>query len=68
MDRPVPGLFFDVVATTNIELGEEIFLDYGLYWERAWKGMYRSGMMNREALMRTICQPGSTKGSILQNI
>jgi hypothetical protein len=31
------GLAFDVVATRNIEPGEEVFIDYGIEWEEAWK-------------------------------
>lgn len=30
------GLSFDVVATRDIAPGEEIFLDYGIDWEKAW--------------------------------
>lgn len=30
------GLAFEVVATRNIQKGEEIFIDYGPEWERAW--------------------------------
>ena len=31
------GLAFEYVATRDIELGEEIFLDYGEAWEKAWE-------------------------------
>jgi hypothetical protein len=31
------GLAFDYVATRNIELGEEVFIDYGDEWEAAWQ-------------------------------
>ena len=31
------GLVFDYVATRNIEVGEEILIDYGFEWELAWK-------------------------------
>ena len=30
------GLSLDVVATRDIEEGEEVFVDYGLSWESAW--------------------------------
>jgi len=32
-----PGLFVDYVATRDIERGEELFLDYGDEWEKAWQ-------------------------------
>jgi len=32
-----PGLAFDFVATRDINEGEEIFIDYGVDWEAAWK-------------------------------
>mmetsp|Transcript_4592 Transcript_4592/g.6515 ORF Transcript_4592/g.6515 Transcript_4592/m.6515 type:complete len:636 (+) Transcript_4592:185-2092(+) len=31
------GLSFEVIATRDILPGEEIFIDYGLDWENAWK-------------------------------
>jgi flavodoxin len=31
------GLAFDVVATRDIRPGEEVFIDYGVEWEQAWK-------------------------------
>lgn len=31
------GLIMDMVATRDIDAGEEIFLNYGSQWERAWK-------------------------------
>jgi len=31
------GLSFDVIATRNIKPGEEVFIDYGISWENAWK-------------------------------
>ena len=30
------GLSFEVIATRDIAEGEEIFLDYGIGWEKAW--------------------------------
>jgi len=30
-------LMFDFIATRDIEAGEEIFIDYGVEWENAWK-------------------------------
>lgn len=30
------GLAMEIVATRNIHPGEEVFIDYGLEWERAW--------------------------------
>ena len=32
-----PGLAWDYVATRSIELGEELFVDYGDDWEAAWQ-------------------------------
>lgn len=34
--RTTPGLFWDFVATRDIQPGEEIFLDYGDAWEQHW--------------------------------
>jgi len=31
------GLSFDIIATRNIKPGEEVFIDYGISWENAWK-------------------------------
>jgi len=31
------GLAFDIVALRDIEAGEEIFIDYGEDWEKAWQ-------------------------------
>jgi hypothetical protein len=31
------GLLFELVATRDIQVGEEILLDYGEDWEQAWK-------------------------------
>jgi hypothetical protein len=31
-----PGLFIDLIATRDIEPGEEIFMDYGNAWEEKW--------------------------------
>jgi hypothetical protein len=31
------GLALEIVATRDIEPGEEVFIDYGADWERAWK-------------------------------
>ena len=31
-----PGLFWDIVATKDIQPGDEIFLDYGDEWEEKW--------------------------------
>ena len=37
-----PGsLILDVVALRNIREGEEIFIDYGIEWERAWEKYVR---------------------------
>lgn len=30
------GLIMDMVATRDIEVGEEVYLDYGASWERQW--------------------------------
>jgi len=30
------GWFFDIVATRDIEVGEELFIDYGDDWQKAW--------------------------------
>jgi len=35
-DKYTPGLFMNIVATRDIDPGEEIFLDYGDDWEDAW--------------------------------
>jgi len=35
--KPTGGLAFDIVALRDIEPGEEIFIDYGEDWEKAWK-------------------------------
>ena len=34
---PPASLMIDYVATRNIYADEEIFIDYGLHWENAWK-------------------------------
>lgn len=34
--KPAPGLFSDVVAARYIAEGEELYIDYGGAWERAW--------------------------------
>lgn len=31
------GLMLEFVATKNIKVGDEIFLDYGTSWEKAWR-------------------------------
>lgn len=31
-----PSLIMDLVATRDIEIGEELFMDYGVEWEDAW--------------------------------
>ena len=31
------GLAMNVVATRDIQPGEEVFVDYGLAWEQAWE-------------------------------
>jgi hypothetical protein len=31
-----PGLFLDLIATKEIQPGEEIFMDYGEEWQTAW--------------------------------
>jgi hypothetical protein len=41
-DRASPGLFWDYVATRDIQEGDEIYLDYGPEWERAWSEHVRS--------------------------
>ncbi|KAI2513614.1 hypothetical protein MHU86_754 [Fragilaria crotonensis] len=35
------GLILELVATRNISFGEEILLDYGERWERAWQKMLK---------------------------
>jgi len=35
------GLIIDIVATRDIQVGEEIFLDYGIHWENAWRDHVR---------------------------
>ncbi len=30
------GLSMEIVATRDIEVGEEVFVDYGINWEKAW--------------------------------
>jgi len=34
--EPYSGLFVDIVATKDIAKDEEVFLDYGWGWQRAW--------------------------------
>merc|ERR1719491_1302945 len=36
------GLSFDVIATRDIQPGEEVFIDYGDVWEEAWKDHLKS--------------------------
>jgi len=36
------GLSFNVIATRDIQPGEEVFIDYGDAWEEAWKEHLRS--------------------------
>ena len=36
-DQLHTGLMFDIVATRNIQRGEEILLDYGSDWVESWK-------------------------------
>jgi len=36
------GLSFDVIATRDIQPGEEVFIDYGDTWEEAWKEHLKS--------------------------
>jgi hypothetical protein len=36
-DRTGHGLSLEIVATREINRGEEVFIDYGADWERAWK-------------------------------
>jgi len=36
------GLSFNVIATRDIQPGEEVFIDYGDAWEEAWKEHIRS--------------------------
>ena len=36
------GLSFDLVATRDIEMGEEVFLDYGPEWDVAWESHVRT--------------------------
>jgi SET domain len=36
MDYP-GGLIMDIVATRDIQQGEELFMDYGTKWDSAWK-------------------------------
>ena len=31
------GLMLEFIATKNIKVGDEIFLDYGTSWEKAWR-------------------------------
>jgi len=35
--RKKTGLMFDIIATKDIQLGEEVLLDYGGHWEDAWE-------------------------------
>jgi hypothetical protein len=37
IDQPSPGLSMDFVATREIAVGDELFLDYGDDWEQAWQ-------------------------------
>jgi len=37
LDREYTGLMLDLVATAEINEGDEIFLDYGSNWDQAWK-------------------------------
>jgi hypothetical protein len=36
-ERNGHGLAFEIVATRDIDEGEEVFIDYGVDWERAWQ-------------------------------
>ena len=36
-DNRYLGLMMEVVATTDIEEGEEVFIDYGNLWQEAWQ-------------------------------
>jgi len=35
-DKQKRGLMLEIVATRDIEIGEEVFLDYGSAWQDAW--------------------------------
>lgn len=35
--QPYRGLHMDVVALRDIQPGEEVFVDYGIDWEKAWQ-------------------------------
>jgi len=37
LNREHNGLMLELVATKNIEQGDEVFLDYGSRWDMAWK-------------------------------
>jgi len=37
LSRDHNGLMLELVATKNIEQGDEVFLDYGSRWDKAWK-------------------------------
>ena len=43
------GLSFDVVATRDIAKGEEVFIDYGLDWQRAWSAHVASWQPSQES-------------------
>ena len=60
------SLLLDVVATKDIQPGEEVFLDYGDEWEEAWNNHVKnwirppnakeyksSAMLNKENILRT---------------
>jgi hypothetical protein len=36
-EEPGRGLAFEIFALRDIEPGEEVFMDYGIEWEKAWK-------------------------------
>jgi len=36
------GLSFEIIATRDIKVGEEVFIDYGSAWEEAWKNHIKS--------------------------
>lgn len=35
--EPYSAIALDIVATRDIEVDEEVFIDYGIKWEEAWK-------------------------------
>lgn len=37
LDKGIRGLSMEVIATRDILPGEEVFIDYGVHWEEAWK-------------------------------